>query len=130
MENLDNKYENYSNALLRLKEALEIVEPDEVQIDGIIQRFEFTFELAWKVLKEYLEYIGINDDVYGPRGVLKAAFAEGLIYDGDTWMKILEATNNMSHRYSYDESRKIYLDIKNTYVTLLENLCDKLKRGE
>lgn len=130
MEGFNHKYENYSNALLRLKESLQIEEPDEVHIDGIIQRFEFTFELAWKVLKEYLEYIGMNDDVYGPRGVLKAAFAEGLIYDGDTWIKMLDARNNVTHRYSYDESRKIYLDIKNTYVVVLEKLCNKLKRSE
>ena len=43
---------------------------------------------------------------------------------------MMEARNNMSHRYDYEESRKIYLEIKNTYVLLLENLWDKLKRGE
>ena len=130
MENFNHKYENYSNALLRLKESLQIEDPDEVHIDGIIQRFELTFELAWKCLKEYLEYMGINDDLYGPRGVLKAAFAEGLIYDGDAWIKLLEARSNVTHRYSYNESRKIYLDIKNNYVVLLEKLCEKLKRSE
>lgn len=130
METFNHKYENFSNALLRLKDALKIEEPDEVQIDGIIQRFEFTFELAWKTMKEYLEFMGIGSDMIGPRGVLKAAFEQGLIFDGDTWIKMMEARNNMSHRYSYDESRKIYQNIKDTYVTLLENLCEKLNRGE
>ena len=129
METFNHKYENYSNALCRLKESLKIEEPDEVHIDGIIQRFEFTFELAWKTMKEYLEFMGIASDMVGPRGTLKTAFEQGLIYDGDTWIKMMEARNNMAHRYSYDESRKIYEDIKDTYVTLLENLCEKLKRG-
>ncbi len=130
MESFNRKYENYSNALLKLKEALQIEEPDEVQIDGIIQRFEFTFELAWKTIKEYLEFMGMAGDMVGPRGVLKVAFEEGIIYDGDNWIKMMEARNNMSHRYDYEESRNIYLDIKNTYVLLLEKLCNKLNRGE
>ena len=112
METFNHKYENYSNALLKLKEALQIEEPDEVQIDGIIQRFEFTFELAWKTIKEYLEFMGVTSDMIGPRGTLKAAFEEGIIYDGDTWIRMMEARNNMSHRYDYEESRRIYLDIK------------------
>lgn len=129
METFNHKYENYSNALLKLKEALQIEEPDEVQIDGIIQRFEFTFELAWKTIKEYLEFMGVTSDMIGPRGTLKAAFEEGIIYDGDTWIRMMEARNNMSHRYDYEESRRIYLDIKNTYVLLLEKLLEKLKRS-
>ena len=130
MESFNHKYENYTNALIKLKEALAISDPDEVQIDGIIQRFEFTFELAWKTLKEYLEFMGINNDIVGPRGVLKTAFEEGIIYDGDAWIKMMEARNNMSHRYDYEESRKIYNDIKNIYVSLLEKLSSKLNRGE
>lgn len=128
METFNHKYENYNNALLRLKESLDVMEPDELQIDGIIQRFEFTFELAWKTMKEYLEFMGITYDMVGPRGTLKVAFSEGLIYDGEAWIKMMEARNNISHRYSYDESRKIYLEIKNTYIILLENLCERLKR--
>lgn len=130
MESFNHKYENYTNALIKLKEALTIEDPDEVQIDGIIQRFEFTFELAWKTLKEYLEFMGINNDMIGPRGVLKTAFEEGIIYDGDLWIKMMEARNNMSHRYDYEESRKIYNDIKEIYVSLLEKLSSKLNRGE
>lgn len=131
MESFNHKYENYTNALTRLKEALNIQDPDEVQIDGIIQRFEFTFELAWKTIKEYLEFMGIDiSDMVGPRGVLKAAFEEGIIYDGDLWIKMMEARNNMSHRYDYEESRKIYNDIKEIYVSLLEKLSSKLNRGE
>lgn len=130
METFNHKYENYINALEKLKEALEIEAPDEVQVDGIIQRFEFTFELAWKTIKEYLEFMGVNNEMVGPRGTLKTAFQEGIIYDGDLWIKMMEARNNMSHRYDYEESRRIYLDIKNTYITLLEKLSMKLKRGE
>ena len=130
MESFNHKYENYVNALTKLKEALTINDPDEVQIDGIIQRFEFTFELAWKTIKEYLGFMGIKDEIVGPKGILKTAFEEGIIYDGDLWIKMMEARNSMSHRYDYEESRKIYNDIKNTYVSLLEKLSNKLNRGE
>ena len=130
MESFNHKYQNYLNALEKLKEAMQIVEPDEVQIDGIIQRFEFTFELAWKTIKEYLEFMGITEDMVGPRGVLKIAFAEGIIHDGDTWIEMMAARNNVSHRYDYEESRQIYIKIKEKYITLLEQLCNKLNRGE
>ena len=81
-------------------------------------------------MKEYLQFMGINNDIDGPRGVLKVAFAEGLIYNGDEWIKMMEARNNMSHRYDYEESRKKYFEIKDTYVVLFEKICDKLKRSE
>lgn len=130
MNKFDYKFENYSKALMRLKESLQIKNPDDLHVDGITQRFEFTFDLAWKAIKEYLKARGISCAMIGPRGTIKIALTEKLIYDGDTWIKMMESRNKMSHRYSYDESRKIYLDIKSTYVVLLENLCSKLKRGE
>lgn len=127
MENFNKKYINYSLALERLEEAIRINEPDELQIDGIIQRFEFTFELAWKTLKEYLEYNGFTNDIFGPRGVLKNAFSAGLIQDADGWESIIEARNNMSHRYDYTISREIFEDIKNKYIILFKELKDKLE---
>ena len=127
MESFKQKYSNYSLALERLEEAIRVNEPDELQIDGIIQRFEFTFELAWKTLKEYLEYNGFTNDIFGPRGVLKVAFQEGIIYDADGWESIIEARNNMSHRYDYTISREIFDNIKNRYIILFRKLKDKLK---
>jgi len=127
MKSFNQKYINYSSALERLEEAIKINEPDELQIDGIIQRFEFTFELAWKTLKAYLEYNGFTDDVIGPRGVLKMAFSEGLIQDADGWENIMGARNNMSHRYDYTISREIFENIKDKYIVLFKELKDKLK---
>lgn len=127
MENFNQKYFNYSSALDRLEEAMKIDEPDELQIDGIIQRFEFTFELAWKTLKAYLEYNGFVDSMFSPRAVLKVAFSAGLIQDADEWENIIEARNNMSHRYDYLVSREIFEDIKGKYIMLFNDLRNKLK---
>ena len=127
MKSFKQKFINYSSALERLEEAISINDPDELQIDGIIQRFEFTFELAWKTLKEYLEYNGFTDDVVGPRGTLKVAFSEGLIQDADGWESIMRSRNNMAYRYDYTVSRQIFEDIKNRYMDLFKNLRDKLE---
>lgn len=61
---------------------------------------------------------------------MELAFNEKLICDKDIWIQMLETRIATSENYSYDESRKIYLDIKNTYVVLLEKLCEKLRRSE
>ena len=127
MEGFKQKYSNYISALERLEEAIKINEPDELQIDGIIQRFEFTFELAWKTLKAYLEYNGFTDDIFGPRGVLKVAFSAGIIHDADGWENIIEARNNMWHRYDYVISSQIFEDIKNRYIILFKELKNKLE---
>jgi nucleotidyltransferase substrate binding protein (TIGR01987 family) len=72
-------------------------------VEGLIQRFEYTFELAWKTLKDYLEHSGIVLPQITPKAVLKAAFAAKLIEDGQIWMDMLSHRNLRSHTYDCEK---------------------------
>ncbi|MFC1596027.1 HI0074 family nucleotidyltransferase substrate-binding subunit [Candidatus Margulisiibacteriota bacterium] len=105
--------EDFSNALQRLDEA--VLEAESIlEIDGVIQRFEFTFELFWKLLKVYLEKEGIIAKT--PRSCLKEAYKISLIKDEELWLKMLEDRNYSVHIYDQNESREIYERIKGKYV--------------
>lgn len=112
-------------AVERLKEAMS-EEPSEVVIDGVLHRFEFTFELAWKTMKEYLEYMGVLEKTGNPREVIKAAFQYDLIEDGDEWIEMMLSRNMLSHLYDESTSREIYEKIKSSYLILLNDLLEKI----
>ncbi|TDT63342.1 nucleotidyltransferase substrate binding protein [Fonticella tunisiensis] len=122
-ERIFEKYKDYKNALCRLIEALNLQDINDVIIDGIIQRFEFTFELSWKLMKEYLKHEGI--EVNSPRSTIREAFSIGLIENGDKWISMLTDRNKTSHIYDEDESREIYLSIKNIYADEFKTLLNK-----
>lgn len=122
-ERIFEKYKDYKNALCRLIEALNLQDINDVIIDGIIQRFEFTFELSWKLMKEYLKHEGI--EVNSPRSTIREAFSIGLIENGDKWISMLTDRNKTSHIYDEDESREIYLSINNIYADEFKTLLNK-----
>ncbi len=120
------KVENYCAAVERLKEAMEerAANPDSTVIrDGVIQRFEFTFELAWKSLKEYMEDQGIAPDLTYPKAVLKKAFADGTIDSEQEWLDMLDARNVTSHVYSDEQAAKVVADICDRFMGPLEALA-------
>lgn len=121
IEKLREKLLNYSKALSRLEESLARDESDDIVIDAVIQRFEFTYELSWKLLKDYLSFHGIAD-VRSPREAFKEAFAVNLLREGDVWIDMLEDRNRTSHTYDEDEARAIYNKIKDRYYNILKNL--------
>lgn len=123
MARLVQRSEDFIKALNSLKEGLEQEESDIV-IDGILHRFEFTFELSWKLLKDHLEYSGIVENIGSPREIIKAAFKHGLIENADVWIDMMLSRNLLSHLYDEDNSRKIYLKIKDVYVKELEVLVN------
>ncbi len=103
------KLSNFYNALQRLKEGvIEFKQDDasDVVRDGVIQRFEFTYELAWKTTKEYLEDIGIVDN-NSPKTVFKEAFAQKLIVDEKNWLLMISDRNKTSHVYKEEMLRKL-----------------------
>lgn len=124
MKRYEERKKDLNKAVDRLKEALEI-EENEIVIDGAIHRFEFTFELAWKTMKDYLEYIGIIQGIGSPREIIKTAYENGIIEDGDNWIKMMLARNSLAHLYDEEKSREIYMEIKETYFKLLQKLNDK-----
>lgn len=126
MKRFEERQSDYKKALLKLKEALQ-EEPTEIVIDGILHRYEFTFELAWKTIKDYLEYMGIVNKVESPRENIQLAYQQGIINDGELWIEMMLSRNSLSHLYDEETSRKIYNDIKNKYIQAFENLEAKFE---
>lgn len=124
MGRFEERRREFSNAVQRLKEALEEKETDIV-IDGVLHRFEFTFELAWKTMKDYLEYVGVIEKTGSPREIIKSAFEYGMIEDGEFWINMMLARNSLSHLYDEEKSREVYKNIKNIYFELLNKLKNK-----
>ena len=126
-EMLEKRKKVLAKATERLKEALNEKET-EIAIDGTLHRFEFTFELAWKTMKDLMEYNGIIETTGSPREVLRTAFQNGLNEDGETWINMMLARNSLSHLYDEETSRKIYKDIKEKYIVLIEKLNEELEK--
>jgi nucleotidyltransferase substrate binding protein (TIGR01987 family) len=123
------RYANYHTACARL---LEVTEADrfmddlsELELEGLVQRFEYTFELAWKVLQDLLIYKGY-DFMMGPNGTLKMAFEDGLIADHDGWRRMAKSRNTLSHVYDESEVKPIIKLIYSDYAPLLKQLDEQL----
>ncbi len=119
------RFDNYKRAFLLLREAMEITESralTQLEKEGIIQRFEYTWELAWKVLKDYLEHKGVVFETITPAAVVKAAFAAKIIENGDIWMRALDARNKMSHTYNLKTFEQVISDIQSHYLSVLDYL--------
>ena len=126
MKRFEERKQDLINATNRLKEALN-EEESELMIDAVLHRYEFTFELAWKTLKDYLEYLGVTMNTGSPREVIKESFAHELISDGEVWIKMMLARNSLSHLYDEETSREVYEEIKNEYIYQIEKLVETLE---
>lgn len=130
MSKLETKLINFNNALERLKEAVEEFkqnDANDVVRDGVIQRFEFTYELAWKATKEYLEDIGIVEK-NSPKAVIKEAYAQKLIENEKGWLLMLNDRNLTSHVYKEEIAEEIAERITNNYIHEFENLLSNLRK--
>ncbi len=114
------RFSNFSRAFGLLGQSLAIQIPSEAERAGLIQFFEMSFELAWKVLKDYLEIEGFA--VNSPRSAIKQAFQIGLITDGQVWMEALTDRNLTFH--TYDEAIAIAVErkIRTEYFPILNQL--------
>ena len=131
MMGLENKLKNLINANLRLREAVIKFahNSDDLFRDGLIQRFEFTYELAWKTLKDYLESIGIVDR-NSPKAVMKEAFAQKLIGEEDTWLLMLKDRNYTAHVYNEELALEIAKHITTLYVDEFDKLIKIIGQKE
>ena len=121
LKRVNELYLDYSNAVKRLGEALKLsVKKGSITVDGTIQRYEFTFELACKMLKCVLEYNGIQAAT--PRMVVKEAFKAGFITGGEEWIDMLEDRNKTSHIYDEKQAMEIYKKIKKQHFRQFELL--------
>ena len=127
MKRFEERKEDLTKAIERLKEALQEPETDLV-IDGVLHRFEFTFELAWKTMKDYLEYQGITGKIGSPREIIKEAFSAGVIENGEIWIDMMLSRNALAHLYDEETSREIYDKIKEEYIQEFIKLINNLKK--
>lgn len=129
MKNFAAKFENYKNALTRLKEAINLYEENnDIVNDAIIQRFEFAYELAHKMLKIYMEEWGVNFDVSFPKTVLKEAYTNHLINNQEIWLNMINDRNTTSHMYDKKIANRIVKNIMTLYVVEFDDLLNKLEQ--
>ncbi len=129
MSKLNEKLSKFNNAITRLEEA--ILQYEECGLsscrDGIIQRFEFCTELAWKSAREYLTdegYIDLNS----PKSVMRQAYTSNLIDNEEAWLDLLYSRNLTSHIYDEATADEIFGKIKECFLYLFKDLAGKLSR--
>lgn len=116
------RLQNYELALARLREAVDLSQQrplTRLEQQGLIQAFEFTHELAWNVMKDYLAYQG-TPDIGGSRDAARAAFAQGIVTDGEGWMEMIKSRNQTSHTYNQVIADEITHWIVSRYAPLFD----------
>lgn len=117
------RFDNFKRAFTRLADAAAQAKQrklSELEEQGLIQAFEFTHELAWNTLKDFLEARGTVVKIYGSRDATREAFAADLIENGEAWMKMIEHRNETSHTYNEAIANAIVEAILMRYVTEFE----------
>lgn len=124
------RFSNFNKALDKLKEAVKRIQEDfpidkdgninddqfldDILKEGLIQRFEYTHELAWNVMKDFLVNSG-NTNIFGSKDATREAFSVGLIENGEIWMDMIKSRNKTSHTYNEETADDIFLKIVNQY---------------
>jgi nucleotidyltransferase substrate binding protein (TIGR01987 family) len=124
------RFSNYEKALLHLKNAVTLSEQrvlSYLEKQGVIQAFEFTHELAWNVLKDYLQDQG-NQNIKGSKDATREAFRVGLIADGEQWMAMIQSRNVSSHTYDERTAEQLVNAITEHYFPLFESLQAEMEK--
>lgn len=132
MKNLDirwqQRFQNYLKAFNLLEDAVNQFKAKgltELEKEGLIQRFEFTHELAWNVLKDYLNYQGISS-IIGSRDTIREAFNKGLIHNGEEWMSMIVSRNKSTHTYNEETANELVDLITKSYFELFSVFKDTM----
>jgi nucleotidyltransferase substrate binding protein (TIGR01987 family) len=123
------RYNHFAQAFAQLEKAVTLADQrplSELEEQGLIQAFEYTHELAWNVLKDFLEYQGAGN-LYGSRDSTREAFKRGLIENGEIWMDMIKKRNLSSHTYDLDTAREIVLAVQEYYYAEFKRLLARLK---
>jgi len=130
------RLQSFGKAFAQLNEAATLAEERELSAleeQGLIQAFEFTHELAWKTLKDFLEAHGVTKKLYGSKDATREAFAQGLLSAGEVWMEMIESRNETSHTYNKETADKITEAVLSQFVPEFKKLLvtlNKLKEEE
>lgn len=121
------RFSNFKKALSQLRKFIDKNDLNELEKQGLIQAFEYTYELAWNVIKDYYEYQG-TDNIQGSRDAIRMAFKRGLINDGDGWMKMVVSRSLSSHTYNEEVVNEISADIFGRYYNLFVEFEQKMNQ--
>jgi nucleotidyltransferase substrate binding protein (TIGR01987 family) len=125
----EQKLNSYRKALSRLAEVVNVSKVrqlNDFEADGLIQRFEFTFELAWKLMKSYADYQGTDKEIMGSRDAIRWAFENRLISDSDVWMEMIKRRNDTSHTYDEDTAADVVERVKDAYCIAFVSFYEKM----
>jgi len=100
------RFSNYQKALAQLKEFIDESELNRLEEQGLVKAFEYTYELAWNTLKDFLEYQGVTE-IVGSRDAFRKAFSEEIITEGRIWMRMIESRNKTTHTYNEATAKEI-----------------------
>lgn len=120
------RFNNFSKALSQLRKFIAKGELNEFEEQGLIQAFEYTYELAWNTIKDYFETQG-ETNVNGSRDSFRLAFRRGIIEDGELWMDMVKSRTLTSHTYNEDIARQIADAITEKYFLEFEKLHNTLQ---
>ena len=121
----EQRFTNYLKALAQLQKFIDKGGLSEWEKQWLIKAFEYTYELAWNTIKDFLEYSG-QTDIYGSRDALRKAFELGLVEDGEGWMDMLKSRNATSHTYNEETAEEICRAVVDIYYHLFQQLRIKL----
>lgn len=123
------RFSNYQKALKQLKAGVDLSAQRELSLlekQGLIQAFEYTHELAWKTMKDFLDYKGSTEPIYGSKDATRQAFLMGLIAHGEDWMRMILSRNLTSHTYDEKTVEEIVNEVLGNYIFRFEELEQKL----
>ncbi len=118
------RFDNYKKALFQLEQAVQLMRKrglSDLEKQGVIQAFEFTYELGWNVLKDYLQWQGV-DNIVGSRDTIRESYKSELIADGQLWMDMLQDRNRTVHSYNEETVNVIVKAINERYFEGFEAL--------
>ena len=123
-----HRFRNFSRAYSLLSEALEreIEDLNQLEREGVVQRFEYTFELAWKTLKDHLECSGVILNPVTPRNIFQEATSAGLVMDSQVWEDMIKDRNKMSHRFDCDLFEEVLANVRGNYLSAFRELYQRL----
>lgn len=119
------RFTNFKDALKQLQKFIDKGDLSELEQQGLIKAFEYTYELAWTTLKNYLEYQG-ETELFGSRDAIRKAYQIGLISGGDVWMDMLKSRNKTSHIYNQETANEIAQAIFSDYYPVFVSFQQRM----
>lgn len=119
------RFSNFKKAFMQLKSAVNLAshrELSDLEMQGLIKAFEFTFELSWNVMKDFLFFNGVQN-IIGSRDAFRSALQNNLISRGDDWMQMITDRNIASHAYDESDAKNITNKIINVYASLFDEFA-------